>query len=93
MLPAGNLIQVTSRQQSVETQSSAPEDGRDYRLKHIELIAIIYKPLLLRLVGCLYYFINNARSYKRQTFIYLNAIRQSVFVTENQRVYCEDSNS
>ena len=37
------------------TQSSAPEDGRDYRPKHVELIGIINKPLLLNLVGCLYY--------------------------------------
>ena len=34
------------------TQSSAPEDGRNYRLKHVELIGIINKPLLLHLVGC-----------------------------------------
>jgi len=40
---------------SCNTQSSAPEDGRDHRLKHVELIGIINKPLLLHLVGCLYY--------------------------------------
>jgi len=33
------------------TQSSAPEDGRDHHLKHVELIGIINKPLFLRLVG------------------------------------------
>jgi len=32
-------------------QSSAPEDGRDYRPKHVELIGIINEPLLLHLVG------------------------------------------
>ena len=37
------------------TQSSAPEDGRDHRQKYIELTGIINKPLLLHLVGCLYY--------------------------------------
>jgi len=36
-------------------KSSAPEDERNYRLKHVELIGIINKPLLLHLVGCLYY--------------------------------------
>ena len=43
--------------QSCNTQSSAPEDGRNYRPKHAELngIGIIIKPLLLHLVGCLYY--------------------------------------
>ena len=33
------------------THSSAPEDGRDQRPKHAELIGIINKPLLLHLVG------------------------------------------
>ena len=33
----------------------APEDGRNDRLKHVELIGIINKPLLLHRVGCLYY--------------------------------------
>jgi hypothetical protein len=37
------------------TQSNAPEDGRNYRPKHVELILIINKPLLLHLVGCVYY--------------------------------------
>ena len=36
---------------SCNTQSSAPEDGRVHRSKHVELIGIINKPLLLRLVG------------------------------------------
>jgi hypothetical protein len=35
---------------------SAPEDGRNHRPKHVELIGIINKPLLLHLVGCTYYF-------------------------------------
>jgi len=36
---------------SCNTQSSAPEDGRDQHPKHVELIGIINKPLLLHLVG------------------------------------------
>ena len=40
---------------SCNTQSSAPEDGQDQRPKHVELTGIINKPLLLHLVGCLYY--------------------------------------
>ena len=40
---------------SCNTQSSSSEDGRNYRPKHVELIGIINKPLLLHLVGCLYY--------------------------------------
>ena len=33
------------------SRSSAPEDGRNYRPKHVELIGIINKPLLVHLVG------------------------------------------
>jgi len=38
---------------SYNTQYSAPEDGRNNRPKHVELIGIINKPLLLNLVVCL----------------------------------------
>ena len=37
------------------TQSSDPEDGQNNCPKHVELTGIINKPLLLHLVGCLYY--------------------------------------
>ena len=47
---------------SCNKQSSAPEDGRDQRLKHIELIEIINKPLLLHLVGVYIIYINDSRS-------------------------------
>jgi len=47
-------------------QSSAPEDGRNYRPKHVALTEITYKLLLLHLVGCLYYCIRDARSHKHQ---------------------------
>ena len=40
---------------SCNTQSSAPEDGWNYCPKHVLLIGVINKPLLLHLVGCLYY--------------------------------------
>ena len=40
---------------SCNTQSSAPEDGQNNCPKHVELIGIINKPLLLYPVGCLYY--------------------------------------
>jgi len=36
---------------SCNTQASAPKDGRDQCPKHVELIGIINKPLLLHLVG------------------------------------------
>ena len=40
---------------SCNTQSSAPEDGQNNCQKHVELTGIINKPLLLHLVGFLYY--------------------------------------
>ena len=40
---------------SCNTQSSVPEDGQNNFPKHVELTGIINKPLLLHLVGCLYY--------------------------------------
>jgi len=55
-----------------EIIARAPEDGRNYHPKHVELIGIINKPLLLHPFGCLYYCISDARwnkhqIYKRQT--------------------------
>ena len=46
--PATSWVHYTT---SCNTQSSAPEDGRDQSPKHVELIGIINKPLLLHLVG------------------------------------------
>ena len=43
-MPAG--IAVVHYTTSCYIQSSAPEDGRDYRPKHVELIEIVNKPLL-----------------------------------------------
>ena len=40
---------------TVSCKHSAPEDGRNYLPKHVELIEIISKLLLLHLVGCLHY--------------------------------------
>ena len=78
MLPAGSLeaeflrFQAASRKHrgciiaQAVTQSSAPDDGRNYRPKHVELIGIVNKLLLLLLVGFLYYCNRAARSYKHQ---------------------------
>ena len=40
---------------SCNTQSSAPEDGRNYRPKHVDMIGNINKTFLLHLVGCLFF--------------------------------------
>ena len=57
MLPAGgrpatSWVHYTT---SCNTHSSAPEDGQINCPKHVQLIGIINKPLLLHQVGCLYY--------------------------------------
>ena len=51
---------------SCNTQSSALEDGRDERPKHVKLILIINKLLLLHVVGVYIININEARSNKYQ---------------------------
>jgi len=45
--PATSCMHYTT---SCNTQSSAPEDGRDHHPKHVGLIGIINKSLLLHLV-------------------------------------------
>ena len=58
------------------TQSSASEDGQNNCPKHVELTGIINKPLLLHLVGCLYYtyFIYFLRLAKQSQFIALQNV-------------------
>ena len=72
MLPAGHQpatswVHYTT---SCNTQSSAPEDGQNKCPKHVELTGIVNKPLLLHLVGCLFY-VNDARSSKYQIMKYI----------------------
>ena len=57
MLPAGYRLAISwvYYTTSCNTQSSAPEDGQNKCSKHVELTGIINKPLLLLLVGSLYY--------------------------------------
>ena len=83
--PAGKLDEVelsstSSRlpadqhRRCIITHSSAPEDGRNYRPKHVKLIGIINIPLLLHIVGCLYYYINDARSHEHQIRIMFHSV-------------------
>ena len=51
--PATSCVHYTT---ICNTQSSAPEDEQNNCPKPVELTGIINKPLLLHLVGCLYYF-------------------------------------
>jgi len=45
MLPADSIVGALYHK--LQTQSSAPEDGRNYRPKHVELIAIINKIIIV----------------------------------------------
>jgi len=61
-LPAGSIV--GALYYKLQTQSSAPENGRNYPPKYVELIGIINKPSLLHLVGCLYYCIENVITHR-----------------------------
>ena len=50
--PATSWVHYTT---SCNTQSSALEDGQNNFPKHVELTGIINMPLVLHLIGCLYY--------------------------------------
>ena len=83
MLPAGSRpttswVHYTT---SCNTQSSAPEDGQSNCLKHDEQTGIINKPLLLHLVGCLYYL------YFITIFFFLRLAKQSQFIPLQNVVY------
>ena len=60
---------------SCNTQSTALEDGRDSRPKHVELIGIINKLLLLHLVGYLYYLI--------ETLVSIPCVEFYILLTDN----------
>jgi len=62
--PAGGIVGTLYHK--LYTQSCAPEDGQNYRPKHVELIEFTNKLLLLHLVGCLYCCIRDAGSHKHQ---------------------------
>ena len=57
MLPAGRWPATSWLHYTIScnTQSSVHEDGQNNFPKRVELNGIINKPLLLHLVGCLYY--------------------------------------
>ena len=66
--PATSWVHYTTR---CNTQSSVPEDGQNNCPKHVELTGIINKPLLLHLVGCLYYLYQRCKSSKYRIMKYI----------------------
>jgi hypothetical protein len=72
----------------IKQQSSVTDDGRNYRRKHVELIEITNKLLLLHLVGCLYCCIRDARSHKHQIFfLYILELYTSKLMTKSRLNY------
>ena len=63
---------------SCNTQSSAPEVGQNNSPKPVEMAGIINNPLLLHLVGCLYYL---------YFIIFLRLAKQSQFIPLQNVVY------
>ena len=68
---------------SCNTQSSAPEDGQNNCVKHVELIGIINQLLLLHLVGCLYLFISMMHSQTNIKCLFQTAHKCSAHFTSD----------
>ena len=68
---AGQATSCVHYTTSCNTQSIAPEDGRDQRPKCVELIGVTNKPLLLPVVGVYVIYNNDARSNKYQALVSL----------------------
>ena len=81
--PATSWVHYTT---SCNIQFSAPGDGRDHRSKHVELIGIINKPLLLHLVGVCITYVNDARSNKYRIQLFLEAYVKCLYKTLT--IYC-----
>jgi hypothetical protein len=64
------LWMCVARCASCNTQTNAPEDGRVRRPKHVEIIGILIKPLLLHQVVLYIIYINYARSNKYQIIFF-----------------------
>ena len=82
MLPAGHRQEISwvHYTTSCNTRPSPPEDGQNNCPKHVELTGIINIPLLLHLVGCLYYLYFTL-------FFFLRLAKQSQFIPLQNVVY------
>ena len=79
---------------SCNTQSSAPEDGQNNCPKHVELSGIINKPLLLHLVGCLYYLYQRCTVKQisdNEIYLLIKHIKSVVWRVAKRLSYMEDA--
>ena len=74
--PATSWVHYTT---SCNTKPSAPEDGQNNCPKHFELTGVINKPLLLHLVGFIYYLYI--------IILFLRLVKQSQFIPLQNVVY------
>ena len=76
------------------TQSNAPEDGQNNFPKHVELTGIINKPLLLQLVGCLYYlyqWCTVKQISNNEIYLLIKYIKSVLWRVAKQPSYIEDA--
>jgi hypothetical protein len=69
------------------THSSAPEDGRNHGSKHVELVGIINKPLLLHLVGIIVSMIRGQTNIKLRSVVEFSSTIRSFSSDSNHRWY------
>ena len=98
---APTMLPVNGRQhrgciipQSCNTQSSAPEDGQNNRPKHVVLTGSINKPLLLHIVGCLYYFYQRCTVKQisdNEIYLLIKYIKSVLWIVAKRLSYIEDA--
>ena len=79
---------------SCNTLSSTLEDGQNNCPKHVELTGIINKPLLLRLVGCLYYlyqWCTVKQISDNEIYLLINHIKSVLWRVAKRLSYIEDA--
>ena len=95
MLPAGHWpatswVHYTT---SCNTQSSAPEDRQNNCPKHVELTGIINNPLLLHLVGCLYYLCQwcTVKQIYKEIYLLIKYVKSVLWGVAKRLSYIEDA--
>ena len=76
------------------TQSSAPADGQNNCPKHVKLTKIIKKPLLLHLVGCLYYlyqWCTVKQLSNNEIYLFIKYIKSVLWRVAKRLSYIEDA--
>ena len=86
--PATSWVHYTT---NCNTQSSASEDGQINCPKYVELTGIINKPLLLHLVGCLYYLYQRCTFKHNEIYLLIKYIKSVLWRVAKRLSYIEDA--